>query len=428
MKNRKFNPHSGHYKVGDQIIYCKPEAMLWASKTKQFLSWDFNTKELINVDWTAEPEVSLKELYRMRAQQLRDKYDWIRIECSGGADSSTVLFSFLLNGIHVDEIVFRYPGTGTENSKDSVLITRATNHISEYDYAAMPLFNWVKTNFPKTLAHVHDYSDSMLKNKTIEDETWIYYCNHYMQPTWADKHNQVDARIHKDVADTGKSIGVVYGVDKPRLGLINDHWFFYFADLQGAFPNPTVGEYTNITSELFYWSPDFPELMVKQAHVVKNWFDMPSNCHLREVARFPGQGRNRSTYENIVKSIVYTDYDLNTFQTEKPFYNFYNEVDDWFHKNFKNTKLYTGWRAGVDYLVENIDPMYLDFEFGQPIGLKVIICPYFYYLGTSKATTNVPAFRNSISGYTVPTDLASFLKIIKNRKIIPGTKFFELDQ
>ncbi len=46
MLKRKFNPQWGHYKVGNQIMYSKPEAILWASKSKQAVKCDFKTREL----------------------------------------------------------------------------------------------------------------------------------------------------------------------------------------------------------------------------------------------------------------------------------------------------------------------------------------------------------------------------------------------
>jgi hypothetical protein len=38
------------------------------------------------------------------------------------------------------------------------------------------------------------------------------------------------------------------------------------------------------------------------------------------------------------------------------------------------------WKAGLEYLVKNIDPKYFNNEMGRPVGFVSFISP-FYYLG-----------------------------------------------
>lgn len=136
------NPKLGYYRVGSEVFYSKPTAYLYASKTKQKPSWHFNDLVFAKGDWTIEPETSLRELYRMRAQQLRERYDWIRVEASGGGDSTTAIFSFLLNGIHLDEVVFRFPKTVGSTAVYDPWNTSADNTLGEAEFAAKPLMTW----------------------------------------------------------------------------------------------------------------------------------------------------------------------------------------------------------------------------------------------------------------------------------------------
>jgi hypothetical protein len=94
----------GYYSVGDIKTYSKIEAIELGKKTKLWPRWDFNDSIFGLYDWTTPCALSLKELYRQRAQQIREKYDYVVIWYSGGADSFNVLDSFLSNGIKVDEI------------------------------------------------------------------------------------------------------------------------------------------------------------------------------------------------------------------------------------------------------------------------------------------------------------------------------------
>lgn len=380
--NIKFeqNKKLGYYLVNGNAYYSKIHALIEASKANTWPKWVFNESVFAKLDWTKEPDTSLKELYRLRAQQLRDRYDWIRVEASGGGDSTTVIFSFLLNGIHLDEVIFRYPETGEKGVTDNPHDSTSKNTLSEWQYAAQPLLQWIKTNYPKTKVTVHDYAVNMLEEKD-RDESWILKTKEYSQPGHSTKHHNYGTPEHLALADSGKQICVLYGVDKPKCCIKDNQWFLYFMDLQANHSNPDVGDYTNITNEYFYWSPDLPELLIKQAHIVKNWFSMPQNAHLRQLAEWPNyQFNERTTYEFVVKSLIYPDYDPATFQVSKPTVNFMNEMDHWFHTNFKGTKLYSIWEAGIKYATNNINDEFLSFDENEPTGFKSFFSP-FYYLG-----------------------------------------------
>ena len=156
------NPKLGYYTVGDQRHYVKPQALIAATQTGHFPEWNFNREVFDHYAWHEEPVIELQDLYRMRAQQLRDRYDYIRLEVSGGGDSATAAYSFINNGIHLDEVVFRYPKTGEKNVTDDPFNTKPENTLSEWRYAAQPLLQWIATHAPRTRITVHDYSEHML--------------------------------------------------------------------------------------------------------------------------------------------------------------------------------------------------------------------------------------------------------------------------
>ena len=81
------NPKLGYYKLGEEIIYGKVDALMQATKKNIFPEWHFNRLIFNTIKWGEEPKTELRELYRLRAQQLRSKYDWIRIEASGGGEA-----------------------------------------------------------------------------------------------------------------------------------------------------------------------------------------------------------------------------------------------------------------------------------------------------------------------------------------------------
>jgi len=379
------NKKLGYYIVNNELYYNKIQAMLAGSKipdnTGKFnndpVRWLFNEDVFLKYPWHIEPAEDIRELYRQRAQQLRDRYDYIRLELSGGADSATVAYSFLLNNIPLDEVVFRYPESGSKDASGDPWDTESRNHLSEWEFAAKPLLNWIKTNYPAVKITVHDFVDEIIKEKN-NDENWIYKTRHYIHPGHVHKH-----KIDNTLADTGKSIAVVYGIDKPKICIKDGKFFMYFVDSQASNNHPEIGDYTNITNEFFYWAPDACALLAKQAHMIKNWFSLSMHQNLSYVLQWPNHDYSTRTFrEQMLKPIIYPDYDLNTFQTAKSTTAIRAEMDNWFFKNFTGTDLYRVWEAGIDYLSTSLASRYFRYYQGTIADIKQYQTP-FYYIGDS---------------------------------------------
>ena len=99
--------HFGYYQVGNYRTFSKLEAIEIEQATGETVHWNFNDEVYSCYDWTKEPEpnTSISEFYRRRAQQLRDKYEYLVLMYSGGPDSQVILDTCLGNNIHIDEIV-----------------------------------------------------------------------------------------------------------------------------------------------------------------------------------------------------------------------------------------------------------------------------------------------------------------------------------
>lgn len=373
------NKKLGFYQFDDTKYYNKVEALIAGTKAGKFPEWNYNKDVFDPFPWDQEPSTELTELYRQRAQQLRDTYDYIRLEVSGGADSATALYSFLLNGIHLDEIVFWYPKLGEKSVTDDPFNTKPENTLSEWRYAAKPLLDWVATNYPATKITIHDYSEDILASD--HDESWVYSTRDYFQPGHPFKYTVDATDSHKDILNSGKSFCILHGIDKPKICIKDGKWYLYFMDVQANSANPNIKDYTNVTTEYFYWSPDLPELICKQAHTIKNWFSLESNKYLQHLVRWPNYSfSQRTTFEHIVKPLIYPNYDPTTFQTGKPSNSFYNEMDHWFYTNFKDTHAFKVWQAGLEFLVDSIDAKYFNYELGRAVGFVGFISP-FYCLG-----------------------------------------------
>jgi hypothetical protein len=67
---------------------------------------------------------------------------------------------------------------------------------------------------------------------------------------------------------------------------------------------------------------------------------------------------NRTAYEACIKAIIYPDYDLSTFQCNKPEKATFQEWDYWM-TDFINTNGYKTFRRGMDFLYNNVNQDFL---------------------------------------------------------------------
>ena len=135
---------NGYYVVNNKIYTDKIKAILDAQQTSADIAWNFFRDTFDKVQWTVEPTLSLQELYRIRAQQIRDKYDYVIVRVSGGADSTNIIWSFLNNGIHVDEVITDAPLSGLNNFDWNDKDTSASNTISEIKFVTFPLLEKIR--------------------------------------------------------------------------------------------------------------------------------------------------------------------------------------------------------------------------------------------------------------------------------------------
>ena len=67
----------GYYLVGNKKFFNKSLALIEHSVTREPITWIFNDSAYGAINWTIPIETSLTELYRQRAQQLRNEYDYL---------------------------------------------------------------------------------------------------------------------------------------------------------------------------------------------------------------------------------------------------------------------------------------------------------------------------------------------------------------
>jgi hypothetical protein len=139
-------------------------------------------------------------------------------------------------------------------------------------------------------------------------------------------------REHSEYVHKGKKVGFVYGIDKPRLLRDDDSIYFSFLDVimtTAVLPtNDITGAHWE-NDEYFYWTPNMPELAIKQSHAVVNYLKATNQInlikHIKNIAAFHDEA-----YYREVNQAIYPEWNHNTWQVKKPTSAIYNEQSKWF--------------------------------------------------------------------------------------------------
>lgn len=344
------NHLGGKYVVGDKIFFDKLQALVYADQTKQEVAWDYFNQKFYSLNWTIEPTLSLDELYALRAKQLREKYDYIIIFCSGGADSTNVLYSFLKNNIYVDEVYAGAPVSGLKQLNVNNTDHSAENTASETFLTQIPILEKAKAEYPYLKITINDYFEDMLNYK--EDE-WLFASSDWIHPSTKARYSLEKYTHLKKLAEQGKKIACVYGSNKPNITYLNYNFISHIEDLGINVARPAFNDLPSYL-EPFYTTPDMPEIVIKQSHVVAKYATLKENRRLLEMMKLkavPKKFRdaidrvektaqfNNRLYEDAIIPAIYPSLDYNYFQGGKPNIALMADHDSWFYKVTNQEKI-----------------------------------------------------------------------------------------
>jgi hypothetical protein len=325
--------------------------------TKCFFSPIFNDDEYSSIDWGVPIQENLDELYRRRAQQLRDSYDYLALYFSGGADSSNMLRAFLTNNIFIDEIVMQSPEPvkKTFNDKD----TSDANVYSEIPYSAVPILNELKNLIhPNTVIRYQDTSQGLIELFNHEDwfEQHPFGVTLALNPLARQHTAFTDAHILK-LCDTGKRTAQLIGTDKPLLMYDGKDYYSYFLDVTALHAPPVDLTKREISdkayhTEFFYWTPDMPEIAIKQAQEVKQHCELDIRIRTSVCNINTHIGELRS----ILHPIIYPSSSEVLFQVSKGTLTGggLRKKDQWFWDIATSLQKFN-YRGAVTYLQNNIN-------------------------------------------------------------------------
>lgn len=366
----------GTFIVNDQKYTSLIEATLEAQKTLTDIKWDFFSDCFNKVNWLVEPTPSLDELYKSRAQQIRDQYDYVIVMVSGGADSTNVIKTFLNNNIPVDEVFCSAPLSGLDNWDWNEKENSAYNTISETKFALMPLLNEIKNTHPTLRITLHDSFQELLK---IKDEEWLYKDSvSFIHPVTNVRTKLSSFKRLVDLAEQGKKIGIIWGVDKPILNYDN-HGNLYSVisnTIFDSFSSSFDIDYPNVDRIMFYHARESPEVLVKMSHAVAKFIHKPENLHLTNnlglnvplwdfEKPFGKKIQIEVDYQREICPAIYPSTYKKVFQCNKfisskpPVESFVIPQHHWFESLHKDTRLYQMYKSDFDSFYKNINAKYL---------------------------------------------------------------------
>lgn len=327
------NNLNGYYLVDGEIIENKMYAILKASEKNTTATWCYYDKiyeDAIKKFGALKILEPLTNTYKNRAQQLRDSYDYLILNYSGGSDSHNILMTFLKNNIKLDHIYVQWPmslvdkGIYTPNNIDK----SNSNFHSEWDLVLKKDLEWLSNTYPKITIEIADWTDTIVE-RFYTDDLFSKSVTNLPSIARAQKQNTYSKK-ETELALKGIKVASIYGVDKPNLIKHENTWSMHFMDTACmAQPNP---ENPNGT-EYFYFTPNMPDVAIHQAYKLIQWYNRnPNSEHLAlslptltkqdpSVSNWTDDDyykRYHNTSE-IVKLVCYPHWDFNRFQAAKPF-------------------------------------------------------------------------------------------------------------
>ena len=331
INTQKFNERLGMYYVNNRKYHNAFDALMEAKNQNTNVRWDFNDSTFANIKWDNPINISLDELYRIRLFQLRNEYDHLILFFSGGRDSTNILNTAIKNKILIDEIVMFYPFEYAKqfNKND----TSSDNKFSEIEYAAKP-FLQKKFNDLDIRTKIR-YIDLASENiKMFLHDDWFEKATPNQSIAVASRSTSVlfDPGII-DLAMRGKHVGLIFGIDKPRIVYNQGNYYASFVDAPFfAASRPKIKDKSEMLDkfifyEAFYWTPYLPELAVKQAQVALAAIN--SNNDYKTLFRKDNTFELGQIKEKILCDYLYTDRE-NPWQTEKPDGRLDKKMNSWF--------------------------------------------------------------------------------------------------
>lgn len=240
-----------HWIVGGEPIYNQVDAWKQITTTKKDYRFYFFEEQYDQLDWTKEPNDDWDTMVTNKLLMLRQKYKKLSLFYSAGRDSHMILRHFYKTGIKLDSIVM------LRMLPSKVRMFELENYI-------MPKVQEFTARYPNTKVNFVTYDESIFKSYFRDG--WIYQPHQSMRMNFFFPSDY--GWFLKYTLDPDLNNGYIVGSDKPRLWIEDNKVYSLMIDKT---IDPFLTDMPNL--ELFYYSPDYPELYLKQNWMMLNYLE-----------------------------------------------------------------------------------------------------------------------------------------------------------
>lgn len=342
---------TGVYSVNG-VHYANKILAMQACPDGYYPTWEF-LNDIGNFNWSQEPNGTLLDWYRLRAEQIRNKYDRVLLLFSGGIDSITMLRSFVDNGIPFEGVASY--GSFSLPNHEKYLRNQEVLHM------AIPYVQQLKKKFNIEFDHyliddvkfynIYDREDWIDQSKGNLFSPEVAFWSQFCRDTWVLNH-----------CEKGSTV-LLRGVDKPRVLFEDNTWKLSFLDVSShTLHDPWTKTHDTLYHDFFYWTDDMPQVVCKQAHAIKNFFsswDHTSKDFLEIFSRDKNR-YDRKKYVEWIDPIIYGPYlsekpgeSRKYFSLGKSPWQNYWRKDDAFFVNASQQQL-SNWKFGVEQMASMV--------------------------------------------------------------------------
>lgn len=370
---------TGLYRVGQAVYHSKIQALIEATRTGQYPTWEFNDHVFGAVDWTKPLLTDLTEVYQRRARALREQYDHVCVTYSAGSDSYTVLHAFLSSGAIPDEVQVFWPIEATQGRYKVSTDRDVRNTISEWDLNIRPDLEWLARHYPQIKITVIDYSRNMQQDVSQQQ----FFAINTLTPGGYFRFG-IQSELEARQLDRGRKAATVWGYDKPQFAWRDGCLWFYFID---KLPNQRYRSGSaSDTCEFFFWTPDDVDLIRVQTWRVYEYLAMSQqrdqllDCidWSRSVSeRIAG----KKQFDRLIRDLLYPQWIQDRFQAHKPSQSVPSERDLWMFGIQEYAHSLASWQWGLNSIRGQIHNRFHQYRpDGEFDGWVGFISP-FYKLG-----------------------------------------------
>ena len=163
--------------------------------------------------------------------------------------------------------------------------------------------------------------------------------------------------------EQGKKVGFIFGAEKPRISQTSSgNYVFKFLDVLDTMVSAGAQIRNDPwdNPEFFYWTPDCPKIVIKQAHILKKYLkyaDTTSHWMTKIKVDLASKQINGKTWcisMDGVHSLIYPNWQPVLYQF-KPKSPLFSPRDNWFMKMNDSEDSWQIWRNGLEKRWQAVD-------------------------------------------------------------------------